>query len=600
MSTPNITTIVNTKRKKILNTKVIFIFLLLVIAALISYYYIKSKTSAKSEIKQQTAVARRGDLKVTISGSGTLQSSSTLTALSSVEGNISKIYFSDGDKIEAGSLIMELDSGEAKLDVKKLENNLTQAELSRDQILKSLGSSQITAPISGEVTEIRYKTGDNTSKDSTLLTITDKSKLKLLLPFNNPYNHELQLDQKATIYVFDNSLGEMNKQEGIISFISSAPEDKEGEQLHNVEFTIANPGHLDDTMIGSAEIKLPGQTLKSIGSAKLNYCNSVAVKTEIGGIVEGLDTILGQYVVKGEVLANISNDDLSIELETNALNIEGMETQLEYATTKLAKYKIYSTISGTLSLENLKKGDAVKSGQTVFKVSNYDLMEFQISIDELDIAKIQTNQIVNISVDALPETSTKPLAGIVTKIAQEGTSSNGVAIYPVTVQLTDVDSGLKVGMNVNGEIIVNEKKDALYIPIEAVQKRGNNSIVYVRSDEAVTQEGANIRQSGDKKQAPTGQQAQANRQADVGSTARTMNRIQGDSYYAGAAAKTVEVGINNDEYIEILSGLKERDVIILPQIRSNSSSTNTQLGYNRNSGGIPGGMPVRIPGGQGR
>ncbi|MDD4833713.1 MAG: HlyD family efflux transporter periplasmic adaptor subunit [Lutispora sp.] len=580
MSTSNTTTIVKFNKRKLINGKTIFIFLFIAIAAFTGFYYVKSKASTKGEIIQQTAVARRGDLKVTMSGSGTLASSSTLTALSSVEGTISKIYFKDGSLVESGSLIMELDSGEAKLNVKKLENNMAQTKLSRDKILKSLNGSEIIAPISGEITDIKYKTGDNAGKDSTLLTITDKNKLKLLLPFNDAYKNELKLDQKATIYAFDSSLNEMSKLEGYISFISTAQNDMEGTQSYNVEFTMSNPGHLNDTMIASAQINLSGKTLKSIGSAKLSYSESIGVKTEIGGVVEGLDVILGQYINKGDILANITNDDLSIELETNSLNLEEMENQLEYANDKLSKYKIYSTISGTLSMEDIKIGDAVKSGQTVFKVSNYDKMEFQISIDELDIAKIQASQIVNITVDALPETSGKPLPGIVTEIAKEGTSSSGVTTYPVTVQLTESNNSLKVGMNVNGEIIVNEKKDALYIPIEAVQKRGGNSIVYVKSDEAP-----------------------AEQQAAQGNATRSRARAQGqiDSYYAGAAAKEVKVGINNDEYIEILSGLRERDIVILPQASSGSNSANSQLRNIRNSGGMPGGgMPMVVPGGQGR
>lgn len=609
MSTSSITTIVKPKRKRIISTKLIFLLLLLIIGVLAGYYYLKSRTSVNGQIQQQTAVARRGDLTVAISGSGTLASSSTLTAQSSVEGTISKIYYEDGDKVEIGSLIMELDSGEALLDVKKLENSMAQARLSREQLLKSMDSSIITAPISGEITEIRYKTGETAGKDSALLTITDKSKLKVLLPFKNSNKDQIHLGQEASIYVFDDALDEVHQLGGVVSFISSAQQEVEGAQACNVEFVVENPGYLDDTMIASAQINLSGQSIQSIGNEMLSYKNSIAVKTEIGGEIENFDAVLGQYVREGDILANITNDDISLELETGALNIEGMENQLEYAMDKLSHYKIYSTISGTLALEDIKEGDAVKSGQTVFTVSNYDLMEFQIPIDELDIAKIQTGQSVNISVDALTETTEKPLAGIVTEIEQEGSPSNGVTTYPVTVQLNEPNNSLKVGMNVNGEIVVNEKKDVLYIPVEAVQKRGKNNIVYVRSEES--KEASDTAQSGakDGRKASTDQQTPAVKQSANGqpaseddSTARFRTKGQGSNYYAGAAAKVVEVGINNDEYIEILSGLKEGDIVILPQLSSNSDSGNNQMRTNFGTGGMPGGgMPVRITtGGQGR
>jgi len=599
VSTTSTTTIVKPKRKKIINAKVIFLFLLIAIGTYIGYRYIKSKNQVQNQIQQRTAVARRGDISVSISGSGTLSSASTFTALSSVEGTISKIYYKDGDKIEAGTLIMELDSGEALLDIKKLENNIAKAKLSRDQLLKSFENSQVIAPISGEVTDIRYKSGDNTGEGTTLLTITDKSQLKLLLPFRNTYRGELVQGQKATVYVYDASMDEVYKLDGSISFISSTHEGAGENQSYNVEFIIENPGYLDDTMIASAEISLSGKTIKSIGSNSLSYIDSTSVKAELAGTIEGLDVVLGQYVKKGDVLATISNDDLSIELETSNLNIEEMENQLEYSYEKLTHYKIYSDITGTLSLEDLKVGDAVKSGQTVFKVSNYDLMEFQIPIDELDIAKIQTGQNVNITVDALEETEQKPLTGIVTEIAQEGNANNGVTTYPVTIQLTEPNAQLKVGMNVNGEIIVHERKDVLYVPIEAVQKRGDKNIVYVKNDElsAEPSEGQKIKINPGEQKAPEGEivtvkQPPAVNETDDSTNMRPRTRTQVSDYYAGSVPKVVEVGINNDEYIEILSGLNERDIVILPPLASPSNSNN-QIRTNM-GGGMPGGMPIRI------
>lgn len=618
MSAPSTTTIVKPRRKKKTYVKVIFLFLIIAIGGYIGYRYINSKNQAQSQIQQRTSMVRRGDIKVSISGSGTLSSASTFTALSSVEGTISKIYYKDGDKIKAGSLIMELDSGEALLDIKKLENNISKAKISRDQLLKSFENTQVISPISGEITEIRYKSGDNVGEGTALLTITNKNQLKVLLPFRNSYRNELELGQKAAVYVFDSKMDEIHKLEGIISFISSAPESGGEPQSYNVEFIIDNPGYLDNTMIASTEITVSGKTIKSIGNSTLSYVESTSAKAELSGAIEGLDVVLGQYVNKGDVLATITNDNLSIELETSNLNIEEMENQLEYLYEKLSHFKIYSNIDGTLSLKDLKVGDAVKSGQTVFTVSNYDLMEFQIPIDELDIAKIQVGQNVNITVDALEETQQKPLTGVVTQIAMEGNPGNGVTTYPVTIQLTEANSQLKVGMNVNGEIIVNEKKDVLYVPIEAVQKLGDRNIVYVKTAESFgrPQEVQNRKPNFGEQKAPEGESAAVrqwpnadqntnmrqpsdNNNANTNSDRRMRNQV--NDYYAGAVPKAVEIGINNDEYIEIVSGLNERDIVILPQLASNSNNNQFRNNFGGGMpGGIQGGMPIRIQTGPGR
>lgn len=647
------------KRVKKRVVKIAALLLAIGIVLTVTYYYTKKSSQSLGEIIRQTAEVKQGDLKVIISGSGTLASASTLTVTSDVEGAIKKIFFKDGDWVKAGEPIMEIDDGEALLDIRKLQNNIAKTELTRSKLLESMKDSEIVAPISGEVTDIKIKDGDNISQNSALMTITDKSSFKLVLPFKNSYKNKIEIDQRANIFVFDSVLGEVYRYSGNVTYISSSPDNGSQEQLYNIEFTFKNSGNIDDTMMGSAEITVDGITLKSHEAVKLSYFDTVTVKSDIAGVVADFQSIKGQYVNKGDIIAKIKNDDdKAIDLETNRLSLEEMNIQLEYLSDKLSKYKVYSSIDGTLALEDIKEGKTIKQGQTVFKVVNYNLMEFQISIDELDIAKIAEGQPVSVTVDALPETTTKPLTGTVSQIASEGTSNSGVAVYPVKVKLNEADSRLKVGMNVNGEITVNEKKDALYVPIEAVQKRGNTNIVYVldrdnseitsngnrqsfeRSRQSQNEEraadfrqddeqspGQNIegrqipeggqfaegrqstedRQSAEGRQNTEGRQSiegwqitgrqnidtdtsvenqQVKRESQEGQNTAPVNRVQG-GYYDGAVIRNVETGINNDDNIEILSGLKERDIIILPQLSRNSTTTNTQERNFFNGGGMP-------------
>lgn len=74
-----------------------------------------------------------------------------------------------------------------------------------------------------------------------------------------------------------------------------------------------------------------------------------------------------------------------------------------------------------------------------------------------------------------------------------------------------------------------------------------------------------------------------------------MTSLLGSSYYKGAVLRPVEVGINNDSYIEIVSGLNEGDIVVLPPLSTGSTSTQTQTqqGFNimGGFGGPGGGMP---------
>src|SRR5690606_24526049 len=106
-------------------------------------------------------------------------------------------------------------------------------------------------------------------------------------------------------------------------------------------------------------------------------------------------------------------------------------------------------------------------------------LQIVVGVDELDISKVKVGQPASILVEALPD---QKFTGKVTEIAQEGTATSGVATFDVTIMLDD-STNLRAGMSAEATIIVEQKADALYLPIEAVQSIGGRYFVMVRSAE---------------------------------------------------------------------------------------------------------------------
>ena len=150
-----------------------------------------------------------------------------------------------------------------------------------------------------------------------------------------------------------------------------------------------------------------------------------------------------------------------------------------------------------------------------------------MNIDELDISSVKVGQTVQISADAFEN---QEFTGKVTNVSLEGTSSNGVTYYPVTVTLDEV-GGLLPGMNVDGTIIVDSAENALAVPADALQ-RGNK--VYVKDD----------------------------------SVTEAQGRVP-----AGFREVKVETGLISSDYVEITSGdLQEGDVVYVAESSAGSDS----------------------------
>jgi HlyD family secretion protein len=568
-------------RKKIL----IIAAILLIVAAVIGISYFKSKNSKGAAVQQTTATARKGDLSVVVSGSGAISSSKKFTLTSNVSGTLTNIYFKDGDKVKAGDLIFEIDDKDTELQIKQIKNSISQAEITRNSNISDLQAGRVTAPIDGEVIDLQLKEGDNLSNNGTLLTIIDKSKLKLLVPLINTYRNKLAIGQKVTVNAFDTEKDELHTTEGTISSISTPGySTADGAEAYNIEVIIENTGSLSEGMVANVSIDLAGTEVTSNESNTLNYLKSVTVRAASGGTVSELHIANGQNVRKGDILAEFENEDLELTIQTNDLKLEDLNTQLQTAEEKLMDHKIYAPFDGTFTLNDIEQGNSIKQGDVLGGVANYDIMEFSIDVDELDIAQIQEGQNVKVTIDALPETSDAPLKGTVSKIAVEGSSSNGVSTYPVTIQIEENDA-LKGSMSANAEIIVNEKTDVVYVPVDAIQKRDGKSYVRVVSGEGGTGRNGRNRNSGS-----------ANKTDENTGTAVKENNQQ--STEQKIEMREVTTGISTAEYIEIVSGLKEGEVVV---VTSQSSGSNNQRGQEMMmmgsppaGGGPSGGGNVRV------
>lgn len=184
----------------------------------------------------------------------------------------------------------------------------------------------------------------------------------------------------------------------------------------------------------------------------------------------------------------------------------GSVTQEKLVTAKVKQgdMKINATGTGAISPVNTQ-------------VPDYDELQLVAQMDELDIPNIKKDQEVKVTVTALPD---KTYTGKVKEIAEQGQVQNGVSSFSVIISLDKTDD-LKAGMTADASILVNEKKDALYVPIEAVQKDSDDKYYVLVPEEK-----------------------------DNGKTKKVK--------------KFVETGLYNEDNIEITKGVKKGEKVILP------------------------------------
>lgn len=290
--------------------------------------------------------------------------------------------------------------------------------------------------------------------------------------------------------------------------------------------------NLDNAMAGMAAAQAQLEKAKANVLQQNASVKRLTPLFEAGAISlqEWENTLLQQTLAKSDALA----------AEKNALgsqyNVKSLQARLEEGRRNLGRTSIYAPTAGVVTQLSAEKGERVvgtqqMTGTEIMRISNLDRMEVQVNINENDIVRVRVGNEADVRVDAYPG---KTFKGKVVEVANSARfnaaapmndqSSNfivKVQLDPTSYQDLQTQGQLVVfpGMTATVDIHTRTSAQALSIPISALCTRSFGDTIA------------------------------------SGQSVFVLNNGK-------ASIKSIEVGIQDLDYYEILSGLKEGDIII--------------------------------------
>ncbi len=527
----------------------------------------KKKGGPATESELEPYKVNRGNITVSVTGSGTVEPIEQYEIQSIVTGDITEDYVTLGEKVAKDDVLYVIDSTSAENSLKRSENSYRQELLSHNNKLKDASKASVYVPFDGVITEMYVKLGDSVSPGSKIAEIKNTSNLTVRVPFLAANAKNIKLNQSATVY-FD---GRNEVVSGYVSHIATGTyATNAGAVVSDVEITIKNPG----AILAGEEVTATVGSYACNDSGKVEEASTKTVTAETSGDVSYLPYGKGDNVKSGALMLKISDDNTSTQIRSSQINLENSKLSLNDMREKLDDYTIRSPIAGTIISKTMKGGDTLDGNKSSLAiVADMSKLTFDISVDELDIKSISVGQSVKVTADALPDSE---FTGVVDKISIIGTSTNGVTVYPVTVVISEYE-GLLPGMNVNAEIVTSEARDVLTIPVNGVT-RGN--LVLVKDDSPKSSDNAKT----DEKDESDSEKK------------RLPDAPEGYKYIE------VEVGVSSDDFVEIKSGLSEGDEIYVSKVKSTGNKEETNMFTSAHSGNMPsgGGMSGPPDGGMSR
>ncbi len=241
-------------------------------------------------------------------------------------------------------------------------------------------------------------------------------------------------------------------------------------------------------------------------------------------------------------------------------------SKLADAQTALGDYSIKAPFQGAVANIAVSVADQASPSTAIATIVTTAKIA-EMSLNEVDAAKVATGQKATLTFDAVPNTS---VAGVVTEVNPVGTVSQGVVNYSIKIAFETQDDRIKAGMSVSAKIVTLAKTDVLTLPNGAIHTSNGVSSVDVLSGVDASNAAAFTQ----------------------GITSATLPQ-----------SKSIEIGIANDQVTEITSGLNENDIVVLRTVTTSKTSTASKSsstgipGVGGFGGGAGGGTSIRRAGG---
>lgn len=535
----------------------VLLVIAIALVAILTYRNKKVKEAAARAATINTATVTRRDISSELSSTGTLAAKDTYSISSLVEGDVIAADFEEGDEVEKGQVLYEIDRSSMESSLTSAVNSLSRAQTTYDdaaedynQALSDYSGNVYRATETGYINELKISAGDRVSNGTNIASLYSDDVMKIRIPFLSGEAAAIGAGMGVVLTLTDTA----EQIAGIVTAVAAQEVTLTGGRIvRYVTIEVANPGGLTTSTAATAQIGEFVGSEDGVFAATID--KTMSAELAVGVEVASLLVHEGDYVTKGTPVFAMTTDTAEDLIKNYKDSMDNAQERLESAQNSLDttqdnydNYTITAPISGQVITKNYKVGDTIErnSNSSTTVATIYDLSEltFEMSIDELDILSVQVGQKVKVTADALEG---QTFTGKVTKISLESSYSNGVTTYPVTVTMDEVGD-LLPGMNVDGVITLEEAADALAVPSDALMR---GSQVYVKDDTVTEQKGA---------------------------------------VPAGFRAVEVETGVVSDSYVEIRSGLSEGDEVYVA-----ASSVNT--GMNMMGGMMPGGMGQTSGGG---
>lgn len=328
-------------------------------------------------------------------------------------------------------------------------------------------------------------------------------------------------------------------------------------------------GRITNIAVKEGDAVIKGQLLVQLDRDRYKFAvrKARASKNEAGARLKTaqLDWDRKQELYTRKLISTQEYDDSQARHETARYALEQMVANLQQVDDNLDECTIHSPIDGIVTNLTAKQGENVvigtmnNPGTVIMTVSDLSVIEIEAEVDETDVGSIEVGHIVDIKLDAFPDTT---FEGVVARIGNSARvsgfgSQDQATNFLVYVKLLDDVRNIKPGMTSDVDITTNTRDEVLQIPIQAVVMRDQEDSTANDDAPSVADSDAGVAVAAEPK-------VRENRRKSGKPDEREGVFVVEDGK---AVFREITTGIADQQYIEVMSGVSADEEIITGSFR---------------------------------
>jgi HlyD family secretion protein len=498
---------------------------LLLVAGLVNGCGLGEQDQAAVEL--EVAPVERGSLTSSITAVGTVRAGTEVILSFEAPGRVSRVAVQEGERVEEGQLLAQLDQADLALQIRSAEAALASAQAQLDAVQEGPRPEEISAA-EGQVAAAQAALDQAIAQRDQLLNGATEAEIAAaraaVKSAKASYDRvkagpspEERAQAKAAL---DSAKASLQQAQAAYDRVAGREDvgmtpESLALQVATIEMERAQANY--DALLSHPTAADLAAAEAQVAQAEAHLAQlEASVEPQLRVATAAVDAAQAQRDIAQAQLDLLRTGARSSEIAAAEAQVEQAQVAVDSARLALRRANLEAPVEGTVANIAIETGESVSPQMPAMTLVGDSQFSIEAEVDEADIGWIAVGQEVKITFDAFPD---QELAGRVLAIAPLASVDLGIVSYRVTIESQETNLPLRTGMTANTEIVKERREDVLLVPNLAIALDAETGRKYV------------------------------DRQ-----TATGLERVE------------IETGLTTDVYSEVLSGLQEGDLVVVSSL----------------------------------